>query len=108
MSSDHGLAIESGGCSRNNGGMPIARKTLPKRLHLTLDALEASQADVCRATGLKANRLSQYVSGERPLTLDAAVKICDAYGVTLDWLFLADPSGLPGKLHSKLAPTEVA
>ena len=88
--------------------MPIARKTLPRRLQATLDALEVNQADVCKATGLKPNRLSQYMSGERGLTLDAAVKICDAYGLTLDWLFLADPSGLPVKVHGRLAATEVA
>lgn len=108
MSSDHDLAIEREPWNRDNAAMPIARKTLPKRLRLTLDALEATQAEVSRATGLKPNRLSQYLSGERDLTLDAAVKICDAYGVTLDWLFLADPSNLPAKLHSKLASTEVA
>ena len=89
-------------------GMPIARKTLPRRLERTLEALGKSQVDVCKATGLSQSRLSQYINGHRELTLDAAVRISDAYGVTLDWLFLADPSGLPGKLHEKLAPSEVA
>lgn len=67
--------------------MPKTVDTVAKRLAVMHDALGITQAEVCRATGIKPNRYSQYVSGKRPLTLDAAMKIADACGVTLDWLF---------------------
>jgi transcriptional regulator with XRE-family HTH domain len=44
---------------------------------------------------LKANRYSQYESGTRSLTIEAAQRICDGYGVTLDWLYRGDRSRLP-------------
>ncbi len=88
--------------------MPIVYKTLAKRLKLTQDALEVSGADIHRATGIKPNRWSQYVNNKRPITLEASDKLCDAYGLTLDWIYRADPSGLPHKLHDKLAAIAVA
>lgn len=73
------------------------------RLEAMHAALSVSQADVCRATGISENRYSQYVNGKRPLTLDAALKIVGAYGVTLDWLFLGNPAALPAHIHKQLA-----
>ncbi len=90
--------------------MPIAAKTLSRRLQMTAHALGVSGADIHRTTGIKPARWSQYVNPEykRPITLDAAAKLCDAYGLTLDWIYRADPSGLPKHLHDKLAASEVA
>lgn len=65
-------------------------------------ALDISQADVSRATGIAENRYSQYVKGRRALTLSAALKIVAAYGVTLDWLFLGNPAALPAHIHRKI------
>lgn len=90
--------------------MPLASKTLCKRLQMTADALGQTGADIHRATGIKPNRWTQYTQPKykRPITLDAASKLCDAYGLTLDWIYRADPSGLPRHLHEKLAPIAVA
>ena len=96
------MAVEIDGEWPKNVPMPLALKTLASRLKLTQDALELSGADIHRTTGIKPNRWSQYVNDKRPITLDAAGKFCDQYGVTLDWIYRADPSGLPQKLHNKI------
>jgi transcriptional regulator with XRE-family HTH domain len=57
---------------------------------------------------LKQNRYSQYESGARPLTIDAAHRICDEYGVTLDWLYRGDHSRLPHHLAIDIARIEAA
>jgi transcriptional regulator with XRE-family HTH domain len=57
---------------------------------------------------LKPNRYCQYETGARLLTIDAAQRICDAYGVTLDWLFRGDRSMLPHHLAIDIARIEVA
>jgi transcriptional regulator with XRE-family HTH domain len=57
---------------------------------------------------LKPNRYSQYETGARPLTIEAALSICEQYGVTLDWLFRGDRSTLPYKLAIDIARIEAA
>jgi transcriptional regulator with XRE-family HTH domain len=57
---------------------------------------------------LKQNRYNQYESGVRPLTIDAAHRICDEYGVTLDWLFRGDRSRLAHHLAIDIARIEAA
>ena len=57
---------------------------------------------------MKQNRYSQYETGTRTLTIDAAHRICDEYGVTLDWLYRGDRSKLPHHLAIDIARIEVA
>jgi transcriptional regulator with XRE-family HTH domain len=57
---------------------------------------------------LSQNRYNQYESGARRLTIDAAHKICDEYGVTLDWLYRGDRSRLPHHLAIDIAGIEAA
>jgi hypothetical protein len=55
---------------------------------------------------LRPNRYNQYES--RALTIDAAQKICNEYGVTLDWLFLGDRTMLTQRLALEIARIEAA
>ena len=55
-----------------------------------------------------AQPIGQYEAGARALTIDAAQKICDEYGVTLDWLYRADRSMLPHHLAIEIARIEGA
>jgi transcriptional regulator with XRE-family HTH domain len=57
---------------------------------------------------LKPNRYSQYETGARPLTIDAALRICNEYGLTLDWLYRGERSTLPHKLAIDIARSEAA
>jgi transcriptional regulator with XRE-family HTH domain len=57
---------------------------------------------------LKPNRYSQYETGARPLTIDAAQRICNEYGVTLDWLYRGDRSTLPHQFAIDIARIEAA
>jgi len=57
---------------------------------------------------LKPNRYSQYETGVRALTIEAALRICDEYGVSLDWLYRGDRSRLPHHLAIDIARIEAA
>ena len=50
----------------------------------------------------------QYETGARALTIEAAQKICDEYGVTVDWLDRADRSVLPHHLAIEIARLEAS
>lgn len=77
-------------------------KSIAKRLVALREALGINAADLCRMTGLAPNRWSQYEGGERRITLDAANVLCDKYGVTLDWIYRGDESGLPIRIIERM------
>jgi len=76
------------------------------RLRHTREALGLNQTEFAMRASLSQNRYNQYESGARPLTIDAARKICDEYGVTLDWLYRGDRSRLPHHLAIEIARIE--
>jgi transcriptional regulator with XRE-family HTH domain len=78
------------------------------RLRHTREALGVNQREFATRANLKPNRYSQYETGTRPLTIDAAHTICDEFGVTLDWLFRGDRSTLPHRLAINIAQIEAA
>jgi transcriptional regulator with XRE-family HTH domain len=82
--------------------MPETNKSLAARLKTTRIALGVTPAGVCKILKVGANAWSQYESGERRITVRVAIKFCDAFGLTLDWIFRADPSRLSHEIRMKL------
>jgi len=76
------------------------------RLRIARRALGLKSTEFSKGAGIAQNAFSQFETGTRPLTLSAAVKICGRYGLTLDWLYRDDPSGLPHALAEKINSTE--
>lgn len=104
MSSLHALGVDFTYCEPPKWGMPESNKSLAYRLKITREALDLRPVDVCKRLKVGTNAWSQYESGERRITVPVAIKFCDEYGVTLDWLYRADPSRLPHELRMKLPP----
>jgi transcriptional regulator with XRE-family HTH domain len=77
-------------------------KALANRLKLTREALGISAADLCKRIRIKPNRWSQYENGERRITMAVANKLCDEFGLSLDWIYRADPAHLPHALRLKM------
>lgn len=73
-------------------------REIGKRIRAIMDALGLSQAQFSRLTGVSQQALNNYLQGRQRPAIDAAVKICDRTGATLDWIYFGDPSGLPQKL----------
>ena len=70
------------------------RTAIGRRLELTRRAIGLTQLDFARRAGLASNSYNQYENGVNRPQIDAALAIVDAYGITLDWIYLGDPSGL--------------
>lgn len=68
----------------------VARRLASARRALGLD-----QQQFGTRAGLSQPQYNQFEKGKRLLTLSAAMKLCDEYNLTLDWLYRGDPSGLP-------------
>jgi transcriptional regulator with XRE-family HTH domain len=67
-----------------------------------------NQTEFAKRVNLKQNRYNQYESGVRQLTIEAANRICDEYGITLDWLYRGDRSSLAHRLAIDIARIEAA
>jgi transcriptional regulator with XRE-family HTH domain len=78
-----------------------------ERLKATRKALGFNATVFSRSAGIAQNAYSQYESGVRRLTLVQALKLCNKHGLTLDWLYRGDLSGLPQQLVLKLSPAPV-
>lgn len=82
--------------------MPEQLKALAKRLRMTREALGLSAADLCKLIDCAPNRWSQYESGKRPITVPVAIAMCDEFGLSLDWIYRADPAKIPHELRLKM------
>jgi transcriptional regulator with XRE-family HTH domain len=62
-------------------------------------------AMICKVT---AGSLSNWEQGLFWCDPSAAALMCRRFGVTMDWVFLGDESGLSAKIHRQLAEAEEA
>lgn len=89
-------------------GMPLhdpSERTVPaiaRRLIATRLALGLSQAALSRRTGVATNTYNQYEKEKGRPDLDNAMRLCDGLGITLDWIYRADASGLPARIADRL------
>jgi transcriptional regulator with XRE-family HTH domain len=73
-----------------------------RRLLRTRTAMGLTQNEMAARCGVGRTTYNQYETGVRRLTLDAAMNICREFSITLDWLYMGDPSGLPVRVFEKL------
>lgn len=77
------------------------------RIIATREALGLNQATFARLAGLSPQAMNNYERGLQRPALDQAIMLCRTHGCTLDWIYLGDRSGLPGRILEKLAPEPV-
>lgn len=77
-------------------------RAIGQRIVQTRAALDMSQADFARFLGFSTAALSNYETGLRRPSIDQAFAIVRATGVTLDWIYMGNRSGLPLRLAEKI------
>jgi len=75
----------------------IARRIIALR-----EALGHNQSAFAALVGISQPAMNNYEKGLRRPDLDVAVRIHQRTGVTLDWLYLGNRSGLPAHLLARL------
>jgi DNA-binding XRE family transcriptional regulator len=68
------------------------------RLAMARQSLGMAQNVFCERAGIHATAYNQYEKGKKRPSIQAAIGLCKTYGMTLDWIFLGDPSNLPYEL----------
>ena len=69
-----------------------------RRLRQVRKFLALNQADFGNLIDVGQNTLSSWESGERMIQPKALIKLNKLHRVSLDWIYLGDPSGLPHRL----------
>jgi transcriptional regulator with XRE-family HTH domain len=68
------------------------------RLELTRQALGFEQGEFAARAGIANNTYNQYKQAVNAPTMAMAHRLCDAHGLTLDWIFRGDTSALRRRL----------
>ena len=80
-----------------------SQQAIAKRLIVTRDALGLRPSEVADRAGLKRNAYSQYESGTRRISLEAAWALVDTFDLDLNWIYGGDMSRLPYDLANKIS-----
>jgi hypothetical protein len=75
------------------------------RLRQLIDAVGTGRGRYVRAArdmGIEPNHLGNWMRGHGYPGQYELYKYCRKHGVTMDWVFLGDPSGLPHRVSEKL------
>ena len=81
---------------------PKSEEAVGRRLQLTREALDMKIGKFAKSAGIAFNTYSQYESGIRIPVLGNAIKLCERYELTLDWIYRGDPSGLKYNLAEQI------
>lgn len=84
--------------SAANGSQMLAGR----RLRAARKALGLTQAQAAEDLHTSNNNLSMWESGHRGIDPYKASRFVERYGLTLDWLFRGDPSGVRNDLAPRL------
>ena len=88
---------------------PTSLKAVGTRLRLTRIALGFdAQGKFAKAAGIAGNTYNQYEKGNRTPDLQQAIRLCDRFTLTLDWIYRGDPSGLNYKLAEDIKKVRAA
>ena len=79
-------------------GMGRTPRDIGLRIVALRTALGHNQSAFAKLVGVSQPSLANYEAGLRRPEIDRAVQIVTRTGVTLDWIYLGDRSGLPARL----------
>ena len=52
------------------------------------------QNEFCERARIATNTYNQFEKGKKRPSIENALRLCEAYGLTLDWIYRGDPSAL--------------
>lgn len=114
MRSVNSIAVDIGAQSRpmiSRAPLPTSSQAIAQRLRKLREASGLGQADFAKLCGIGKTAWANYESGLRRISPDQAFKVCDATGVTTDWIYRnhargMDPTLLLGIQRGALPPKQ--
>lgn len=81
---------------------PNSVPEIARRLRLLRKAVASNAMELVRRTGITKNAWSNYENAFARIGVDAAMKLCKEYGVTLDWIYFGDTEFLRERMAKKI------
>ena len=94
--------MNDNGAMQDRDSDGVTKAAIGKRLKLSREALGVSQSDFADRCEIARNTYNQYEKGVNKVPVDAALKMRELYGLTLDWIYVGDPSGLRHEIADKI------
>ena len=88
------------------GGEPTSTPDVAARLRSSRLALKLTQARLCIIAGIATNAWNNVENGRSRISVDAAIKLCQATGLTLEWIYRGVRVGLPVSIAEALREVE--
>ncbi|MGC2779689.1 MAG: helix-turn-helix transcriptional regulator [Bradyrhizobium sp.] len=82
--------------------MPREVNEISDRLRLIREAKGLNQATFARLVGIEPQAINNYETGLRRISVDQAIKICAATGVSLDYIYRGLTGHLPVDIATEL------
>lgn len=87
----------------NHAPHPESLEAVADRLKRTRVAFGFNQAQWCRLVGIDTQAWNNYEKARNRISVDQALKVCQATGITTDWIFRGLMStGLPMNIQTEL------
>ncbi len=80
-------------------------QAIADRLIATRTAMGLKPSEFADRADIRRNAYSQYENAKNRISLEAAYKLVDTYGLDLDWIYDGDMSRLPHDLANRIAKT---
>lgn len=77
-------------------------KAIGERLVMLRQVLGLAQYELADRAKIAPNTYNQYENGTRRPSIENAIALCEAFDLTLDWIYRGDPSGLRYQLADAL------
>lgn len=77
-------------------------EAIAERLELTRRALGISQAEFARRAGIEPTTFNNYAQAVRIIPPSTAGRMCEVYGLTLEWIYRGDMQHLNPMLQTKI------
>lgn len=81
---------------------PTSVEDVALRLRQTREAMGWSQAELCRRASISPQTWNNAETGDNRISVDEAIKLCRATGVTLDWVYRGSRVLLPAIISDAL------
>ena len=81
---------------------PQSPEEIGKRLKRLRKALGKTQAEMAELVGISKRAWGLIEKGARRINVGAALRLCDLYGLSLDWIYRGNIAQLPLNLIEKM------
>ncbi|TMV14426.1 helix-turn-helix domain-containing protein [Arenibacterium halophilum] len=92
--------------NRANANPAVDLANVATRVRNVREAYGMASGDFARSIGVDPSSYSKIEKGTKPLKMEMGVAVCEAYGVTLDYIYRGRLGDLPEKVLRHLQSTQ--